>query len=61
MGAHVSQATDAMGGDVRTLALILRLPRPLRRRALRYEWFRERTAAVGRPSDDIFASLRTRE
>lgn len=59
MGAHLSQATDATGGDVRTLALILRLPRPLRRRALRYEWFRERTAAVGRPADDIFASLRT--
>jgi LmbE family N-acetylglucosaminyl deacetylase/membrane-associated phospholipid phosphatase len=59
MGAHVSQSTDGDGGDVRTIALILRLPRPLRRRALRYEWFRERTAAwPGRPVDDIFASIR---
>jgi LmbE family N-acetylglucosaminyl deacetylase len=57
--AHVSQAKGATGGDVRTLALLLRLPRPVRHRALRYEWFTER----GRRStevkiDDIFASRR---
>lgn len=55
--AHASQAGGAQG--VRTLALLLRLPRPLRRRVLGTEWFRE----VGRaPStvllDDIFATLR---
>ena len=60
MSAHVSQRTDAAGGDLRTLALILRLPRPLRRRVLRYEWFRERTAEAGELRDDIFASLRGR-
>jgi LmbE family N-acetylglucosaminyl deacetylase len=55
--AHASQA----GGDdgVRTLALLLRLPGPLRRRVLGTEWFRE----VGRtprtpPLHDIFATLR---
>jgi LmbE family N-acetylglucosaminyl deacetylase len=57
--AHVSQSTDATGGDVRTLALLLRLPRPIRHRALRYEWFTERGR---RPTevmiDDIFASRR---
>lgn len=55
--AHASQAGGAQG--VRTLALLLRLPRPLRHRVLGTEWFRE----VGRaPStvllDDIFATLR---
>jgi LmbE family N-acetylglucosaminyl deacetylase len=55
--AHASQA----GGDegLRTLSLLLRLPRPLRRRVLGTEWFRE----VGRspgvvPLGDIFATLR---
>ncbi|MBI2246091.1 MAG: TilS substrate-binding domain-containing protein [Nocardioides sp.] len=57
--AHASQSTDAAGSNARTLALLLRLPPPLRRRVLRYEWFTER----GRPPtgvmlDDIFASLR---
>jgi LmbE family N-acetylglucosaminyl deacetylase len=57
--AHASQSTDEAGGDVRTLALLLGLPRPIRRRALRYEWFRERGCApTGTMSDDIFASLR---
>lgn len=60
LAAHASQAT---GGDgARTLALLLRLPRPVFRRALGREWFVEH----GRPSaaagaalcDDIFASLR---
>jgi LmbE family N-acetylglucosaminyl deacetylase len=55
--AHASQA----GGDSgpRTLALLLRLPRPFRRLVLGQEWFRE----VGRQPtgvllDDIFATLR---
>jgi LmbE family N-acetylglucosaminyl deacetylase len=57
--AHVSQSTDAAGGDVRTLALLLRLPRPLRHRALRYEWFTERgRTATGTRIDDIFSTLR---
>lgn len=60
MQAHASQAD---GGDgARTLALLLRLPRPVFRRVLGREWFVE----PGRPSasagaalqDDIFASLR---
>ncbi|WP_300683190.1 PIG-L family deacetylase [Nocardioides sp.] len=56
--AHHSQSEG--GTTVRTLALLLRLPGPLRRRVLGTEWFRE----VGRdPSgpmlDDIFASLGT--
>lgn len=57
LAAHASQAT---GGDsVRTLALLLRLPRPVLRLGLGKEWFRER----GRPGggelvDDVFASLR---
>jgi LmbE family N-acetylglucosaminyl deacetylase len=55
--AHASQAGSDEG--IRTLALLLRLPRPLRRRVLGTEWFRE----VGRapsvvPLDDIFATLR---
>ena len=55
--AHASQGE---GGDgVRTLALLLRLPAPLRRRVLGTEWFREvgRTPAP-EPLGDIFASLR---
>ncbi len=56
--AHATQTT---GGDrPRTLTVLLGLPRPLARRVLGREWFRE----AGRPSggrleDDIFASLRT--
>jgi len=54
--AHASQATG--DGGARTVALLLRLPWPVRARVLGQEWFRE----VGRtPStpllDDIFASL----
>lgn len=56
--AHSSQGGG--GEAVRTLALLLRLPRGLRRRVLGTEWFRE----VGREPggaliDDIFATLRT--
>ncbi|MGY2703857.1 PIG-L deacetylase family protein [Nocardioides sp. HB32] len=58
--AHASQSTDAAGTDVRTIALLLRLPSPLRRRALRYEWFTERgRRPTGVMIDDIFDSLRT--
>ena len=55
-----AHATQAQGDQsVRTLALLLRLPRPLRRATLRSEWFRE----IGRAPtdhllDDIFATLR---
>ncbi len=54
--AHVSQ-TDSSDG-MRTLALLLRLPGPVRRRVLGTEWFREVGRVPGtRPLDDIFASL----
>ncbi|MGH9116188.1 MAG: PIG-L deacetylase family protein [Acidimicrobiales bacterium] len=59
MAAHASQAT---GDDTRrTLAMLLRLPRPVFRLALGREWFVE----VGRrpggsPLDDVLASLRPR-
>ncbi|HET6940030.1 MAG TPA: PIG-L family deacetylase [Nocardioides sp.] len=55
--AHVSQSGADEG--VRTLALLLRLPRPLRRRVLGTEWFREVGRVPGAvPLDDVFASLR---
>ncbi len=57
MAAHASQAT-ADTGD-RTLAALLRLPRPLYRRVLGREWFVERGRRPGGPLlDDIFATLR---
>jgi hypothetical protein len=44
---------------VRTLALLLRAPRPLARLVLGHEWFRERGRMPGEPLlDDIFATLR---
>src|SRR6476469_499507 len=53
--AHASQAA----GGPRTLSLLLRLPRPLRRRVLGREWFREVGRAPGGPLlDDVFASYR---
>jgi LmbE family N-acetylglucosaminyl deacetylase len=57
LGAHQSQTTG--GASVRTVALLLRTPRPLLGLVLGREWFRER----GRPGggellDDVFASLR---
>ncbi|GAA1807800.1 PIG-L family deacetylase [Nocardioides hankookensis] len=53
--AHASQA----GGGPRTLALLLRLPKPLARRVLGREWFREVGRRPGEHlDDDIFASLR---
>jgi len=57
LAAHTSQATG--GGSVRTLALLLRLPRPVLGLALGREWFRERGRAPGGDLlDDVFASLR---
>jgi LmbE family N-acetylglucosaminyl deacetylase len=57
MAAHASQAT-ADSGD-RTLAALLRLPRPVFRRVLGHEWFVERGRAPGGALlDDVFASLR---
>ena len=60
MAAHASQAT-ADRGD-RTLAALLRLPRPLYRRVLGREWFIERGRTPGLPLlDDVFATLRDRD
>jgi LmbE family N-acetylglucosaminyl deacetylase len=57
MAAHASQAT-ADSGD-RTLAALLRLPRPVYRRVLGREWFIERGRRPARPLlDDVFATLR---
>jgi len=56
MAAHVSQA--CADSDVRTLALLLRLPGPLFRAVLGREWFTERGLVPGRRRDDVFASLR---
>ena len=57
MQAHVSQAG---GGGVRTLALLLHLPGPLYRLVLGREWFVERGRAAGPRSDDVFSALRPR-
>jgi LmbE family N-acetylglucosaminyl deacetylase len=55
LAAHHSQA----GGGPRTLALLLRLPRPLARAVLGREWFREVGRTPDGPlQDDIFATLR---
>jgi LmbE family N-acetylglucosaminyl deacetylase len=57
MAAHASQAS-ADSGD-RTLAALLRLPRPVYRRVLGREWFIERGRTPARPLlDDVFATLR---
>jgi LmbE family N-acetylglucosaminyl deacetylase len=58
MRAHASQA--AGGTDTRTLAYLLRLPRPVYRLALGTEWFIEagRSPAPAGPSGDIFQTLR---
>lgn len=57
LAAHASQASG--GASVRTLALLLRLPRPVLGLALGREWFRERGRTVdGGLLDDVFASLR---
>jgi len=55
--AHASQTGGEDG--VRTIALLLRLPGPLRRRVLGTEWFREVGRTPGElPCDDIFDTLR---
>jgi len=55
--AHASQADSDEG--LRTVALLLRLPGPLRRRVLGTEWFREVGRSPGSvPLDDVFATLR---
>jgi LmbE family N-acetylglucosaminyl deacetylase len=57
MRAHVSQTQSS--GDRRTLAVLLRLPRPLFRRALGREWYVEAGRHPGVPLlDDVFASVR---
>ncbi len=56
MAAHATQATSDEGA--RTLALLLRLPPRLFRRALGYEWFVQRGRAPGPLLDDVFAGLR---
>jgi LmbE family N-acetylglucosaminyl deacetylase len=55
--SHTSQAGSDEG--MRTLALLLRLPRPLGRKVLGTEWFREVGRVPGSsPLMDIFATLR---
>jgi LmbE family N-acetylglucosaminyl deacetylase len=55
--AHASQTGG--GAGVRTIAFLLRLPGPLRRRVLGTEWFREVGRAPGAVLlGDVFASLR---
>lgn len=58
IAAHASQQTG--GADIRTAALLCRLPRPLAGLVLGREWYVElgRTPAP-RPLDDLFASLRS--
>jgi LmbE family N-acetylglucosaminyl deacetylase len=57
MAAHASQAGG--GSGTRTLAVFLRLPRPLYRRVFGTEWFIEAGRAPARPPlPDLFASLR---
>lgn len=58
LAAHLSQATTGKG--TRTLALLLKLPPVLFRRALGREWFVEPGRPPGEDLDDIFASLRSR-
>ncbi|HEV7209336.1 MAG TPA: PIG-L family deacetylase [Mycobacteriales bacterium] len=54
MAAHASQATG--GSAARTLAVFLRLPRPLFRRVFGYEWYVEVGRSPARPLiDSIFA------
>ncbi|MDX6258522.1 MAG: hypothetical protein QOH84_210 [Kribbellaceae bacterium] len=53
--AHASQASS--DDDARTLALLLKLPPWLFRRALGHEWFVEHGRSPGALADDLFASL----
>ena len=57
LAAHATQTTGGRG--LRTVALLLRLPDPLLRRVLGWEWYRERGRGHGdHLLDDVFASLR---
>jgi LmbE family N-acetylglucosaminyl deacetylase len=56
MRAHASQATSDVGP--RTLALLLRLPRPVFRAALGHEWFVDRSRP-GLRCRDLFDGLDT--
>jgi LmbE family N-acetylglucosaminyl deacetylase len=57
LAAHASQAGG--GPDVRTVALLSRLPGPLGRLVLGREWFVEHGRSPSRhPLDDVLASLR---
>ncbi|MBK5305811.1 MAG: PIG-L family deacetylase [Frankiaceae bacterium] len=57
IAAHVSQAGADEG--TRTLAVLLRLPRPLFRLALGHEWYVERGRRPSAPLlDDVFATVR---
>jgi LmbE family N-acetylglucosaminyl deacetylase len=59
MAAHATQTAGSDTSDARTLAIFLRLPRPVFRRAFGREWFVERGRPSGAPAtDDIFDSLR---
>jgi len=58
LAAHRSQARGGL--SLRTVRLLLSLPRPLRARVLGREWFREIGRTPGDAMlDDIFASLRS--
>lgn len=57
MAAHLSQ-TGSGSDDDRTLALLLRLPRPAFRLLLGHEWFAEQGhPAPGRPAADLFEGV----
>ena len=58
IAAHSSQARAPAGSDLRTLALMLRLPFPLFRAVLGHEWFVEVGRTPGPLLDDILATLR---
>jgi LmbE family N-acetylglucosaminyl deacetylase len=59
LAAHASQSTG--GSSVRTLRLLLRLPRPLFRLLLGQEWFVEVGRTPGPLCGDVFDSLRARK
>jgi hypothetical protein len=55
LAAHASQTSG--GSDLRTVALLSRLPRPVARRVLGREWFVEIDApAAGQPAKNLFPS-----
>jgi LmbE family N-acetylglucosaminyl deacetylase len=57
LAEHASQTSG--GADVRTVALLSRLPAPLARRVLGREWYVEHGRSPSRhPLNDLFASLR---